>query len=110
MRRHLRPIALLPLFILFLAGIARADDISCGETLSRAIDDRGIEDDLTFTAQQSEVVSITVAAQAGQPFKFDPQWKITDSDGHRVPLTNDDTRCSCTIDPLAADRCNDFVP
>ena len=68
MRRHLRPIALLPLCILFLAGIARADDISCGETLSRTIDDRGIEDDLTFTAQQGEVVSVTVAAQAGQPF------------------------------------------
>jgi hypothetical protein len=65
MRRHLRPIALLPLFILLLAGMARAGDISCGETLSRAIDDRGIEDDLTFTAQQGEVVSIATASRGG---------------------------------------------
>ena len=96
MRRHSRSIALASLFILLLTGLAYADDIVCGETLTRLIDDRGVEDDLTFTALQGEVVSVTVAAAAGQPFKFDPQWQITDSDGHKVPLANDDTRCGST--------------
>jgi cysteine-rich repeat protein len=96
MRRHSRSIALASLFILLLTGLAYADDIICGETLTRLIDDRGVEDDLTFTALQGEVVSVTVAAAAGQPFKFDPQWQITDSDGHKVPLANDDTRCGST--------------
>src|SRR5262245_32268475 len=95
MRRHSPPIAVTALAIFLAAGGARAQELRCGETVRRTIEQKF--DFISFEARMGEVVSITVAAVAEpiQDPNFAPEFQIEDPDGEPVILTGEDNPRLC---------------
>src|SRR5262245_33843821 len=90
MRRHSPPIAVTALAIFLAAGVAGAQELRCGETVRRTIEQKF--DFVSFEAKMGEVVSITVAA-VGEPIQdpnFAPEFQIEDPDGDLVDFVGPD--------------------
>src|SRR5262245_53994793 len=82
--------------VIFLSyGVALGDDIRCGETQRRALEDKF--DRVSFNAVANEVVSITVAPVADpvQDPNFDPEFQIQGPDGDAVFFVGTDRRRVC---------------
>jgi cysteine-rich repeat protein len=95
MRPHSRSIALAVLAILLGQGVAPAQDLLCGKTLRRALEQK--YDRVTFSARADEVVSITVAAVADpvQDLNFQPEFQVEAPDGDIVRLAGPDAPRTC---------------
>src|SRR5262245_60031560 len=90
MRRHSPPIACTALAIFLAAGVAGAQELRCGETVRRTIEQKF--DFVSFEAKAGEVVSITVAA-VGEPIQdpnFAPEFQVEDPDGDLVDFVGPD--------------------
>src|SRR4029450_6264611 len=87
MRRHSSSILPAALIIFLAHGVAPAQDIRCGETLRRGLEQKF--DRVSFNANANEVVSITVAAVADpvQYPNFDPEFQLQGPDGDAVRFT-----------------------
>src|SRR5262249_14697789 len=95
MPRHSRSILLAALAISLSYGEALAQDIRCGETLRREIEQKF--DRLSFSANANEVVSITVAAVADpiQDPNFDPEFQLQGPDGDAVFFAGEEKAKVC---------------
>jgi hypothetical protein len=95
MRRHSPTICLTALAIFLATGVAVAQELRCGETVRRTIEQKF--DFVSFEARMGEVVSITVAAVAEpiQDPNFAPEFQIEDPDGEPVTFTGGDNPRLC---------------
>ncbi len=86
MHRHPRSIALGALAIFLLPRVVTAQELRCGDTLRRTIEQKF--DFVSFNAKQGEVVSISVApvAEPPQDPNFAPEFQLEDPDGDIVFL------------------------
>jgi hypothetical protein len=87
MRRHSWSILPAALVIFLAHGVAPAQDVRCGETLRRGLEQKF--DRVSFNANANEVVSITVAPVADpvQDPNFDPEFQLQGPDGDAVLFT-----------------------
>src|SRR4029453_1325769 len=95
MQRHLRSILPTALTIFLAHGVALAQDLRCGETQRRALEDKF--DRVSFNAVAKEVVSITVAPVAApvQDPNFDPEFQLQGPDGDAGFFGGADRRGVC---------------
>src|SRR4029450_7395182 len=95
MHRHSWSILPASLTIFLLHGVALAQDIRCGETQRRALEQK--VDRVSFNARSDEVISITVAPVADpvQDPNFDPEFQLQGPDGDAVFFVGADRRRVC---------------
>src|SRR4029453_12529132 len=110
MHRHSWSILPASLTIFLLHGVALAQDIRCGETQRRTLEQKF--DRVSFNARSDEVISITVAPVADpvQDPNFDPEFQLQGPDGDAVffvgtakPRVCDHFNHQCETGPLPLD-------
>ena len=105
--RHLLAIGIVLASVLATAPARAALVIGCGQTFELATQKRDDIEQLVFDATENEVVSVTVAAAAGQETNFNPEFFLESPTGDRIFFADGTQLCAnaihqCETQPLPA--------